>query len=85
MRLIGLDIHRVFAEAAALFQVVIAACATLVPILGGHIADLYGYRPLIVMSATIRFIAACAFVWPVPNLDLTSESWTASPGSSMPL
>lgn len=51
------------AEAVALYQVVIAACATLVPILGGHIADLAGYRPLMLISAGLRLLAAVAFVW----------------------
>jgi len=51
------------AEAVALFQIVIAACATLVPILGGHLADLLGYRPLMAISAGLRLVAALAFVW----------------------
>lgn len=50
------------AEAVALYQVVIAACATLVPVLGGYLADAWGYRPLLVLSAALRLVAAVAFV-----------------------
>ena len=51
------------AEAVAVFQLVIFLCATLVPIAGGHIADAWGYRPLLVISAALRLLGAFAFVW----------------------
>ncbi|MCC7360267.1 MAG: MFS transporter [Anaerolineales bacterium] len=51
------------AEGIAVFQLTISLCATLVPILGGYLADAWGYRPLLVISAALRFLGALAFVW----------------------
>jgi MFS family permease len=51
------------AEAAALFQLVIAGSATLAPIIGGQLADANGYRPLFIISAVLRFLGALTFVW----------------------
>ncbi len=70
------------AEAVALFQIVIAACATLVPILGGHLADLFGYRPLMAISAGLRLLAALAFVWWVARPAARRAKLAAAPAES---
>jgi len=54
---------KVRAEAVALFQVVIAGSATLAPIIGGQLADAYGYQPLFIISALLRLLGAITFVW----------------------
>jgi MFS family permease len=51
------------AEAVALFQLVIAGSATLSPIFGGQLADAFGYKPLFIISAALRFLGALTFVW----------------------
>ena len=51
------------AEAVALFQLVIAGSATIAPIFGGQLADVYGYQPLFVISTVLRLLGAVAFVW----------------------
>jgi len=47
----------------ALFQLVIAGSATLSPIFGGQLADAFGYKPLFIISAALRFLGALTFVW----------------------
>ncbi len=51
------------AEAVALFQLVIAGSATLAPIVGGQMADAFGYKPMFILSAALRFVGAITFVW----------------------
>jgi MFS family permease len=51
------------AEATALFQFVVAGSAVIAPIIGGHVADAFGYQPVFIMSFTIRLLGALAFVW----------------------
>jgi MFS family permease len=51
------------AEATALFQLVVAGSAVIAPIIGGHVADAFGYQPVFIMSFTIRLLGALAFVW----------------------
>jgi MFS family permease len=51
------------AEAAAVYQLVIAASATLSPIVGGLLADAHGYRLLFIISAGLRWLGAITFVW----------------------
>jgi MFS family permease len=50
-------------EANALFQLVVAGSATVAPIVGGHLADAMGYRPIFILSAAIRLLGALAFLW----------------------
>ena len=38
-------------EANALFQLVVAGSATVAPVVGGHLADAIGYRPIFILSA----------------------------------
>jgi MFS family permease len=51
------------AEANALFQVVIVGSAAIAPIVGGHLADAFGYQPMFIVSAGLRLLGAAAFVW----------------------
>jgi MFS family permease len=50
------------AEAYAIFQLVIAASATVAPLIGGQIADAVGFGPAFVTSATLRFVGAAIFL-----------------------
>lgn len=49
------------ADAAAVFQFVVAASAVLGPPVGGYLADTLGFRPLFAISAVGRGAAAVAF------------------------
>ncbi len=51
------------AEANALFQLVIVGGAVIGPVIGGHLSDAFGYRPMFILSAVLRLIGAVAFVW----------------------
>jgi MFS family permease len=51
------------AEANALFQLVIVGSATLAPVVGGYLADAFGYSPMFILSAALRLLGAVAFVW----------------------
>jgi MFS family permease len=51
------------AEANALFQLVIVGSAAIAPVVGGHLADLFGYRPMFVLSTVLRLLGAVAFLW----------------------
>ena len=50
------------AEANALFQIVIVGSATLAPIVGGYLADTFGYPPMFILSTVLRIIGAAAFL-----------------------
>jgi MFS family permease len=50
------------AEATALFQLVIAGSAVVAPLVGGHLADGFGYKPIFVLSSALRIVGAAAFV-----------------------
>ena len=50
------------AEAYAIFQLVIAASATIAPILGGQIADAVGFGPAFITSSALRFVGAAIFL-----------------------
>jgi MFS family permease len=50
------------AEATALFQFVVAGSAVVAPLVGGQLADAFGYSPIFILSAALRLIGAVAFV-----------------------
>jgi MFS family permease len=51
------------AESYALFQIVIAASATVAPLLGGRLADAFGFPPIFILSCMLRFVGAGVFLW----------------------
>jgi MFS family permease len=57
------------AEASALFQLVIVGSAAVAPIVGGRLADSFGYQPMFFVSTVLRLIGAVAFVWWVARPD----------------
>jgi MFS family permease len=61
------------AESYALFQIVIAASATVAPLLGGRLADAFGFPPIFILSSVLRFVGAGVFLW-----------WVARPASRRP-
>jgi MFS family permease len=50
-------------EANALFQLVVAASAVIAPMVGGHVADAFGFKPMFALSSAIRVVGALAFLW----------------------
>jgi MFS family permease len=50
------------AEANALFQIVIVGSATLAPIVGGYLADTFGYSPMFILSTVLRILGAIMFL-----------------------
>jgi MFS family permease len=50
-------------EANALFQLVIAGGAVIAPMVGGYVADAFGFKPMFALSAAVRVLGALAFVW----------------------
>ena len=51
------------AEANAIFQLVVVGSAAVAPVVGGHLADAYGYNFIFILSAILRLIGAVLFVW----------------------
>jgi len=50
------------AEATALFQLVVLGSATVAPLVGGRLADAFGYPVLFLLSAGLRIAGAIAFL-----------------------
>ena len=50
------------AEANAIFQIVVVGSAAVAPIIGGYLADAFGYKPMFILSAVLRLLGAAAFV-----------------------
>jgi len=51
------------AEAIAFYQLVVAGSATIAPLIGGQLADAFGYRPLFIVSAAVRLLGVAVFLW----------------------
>jgi MFS family permease len=51
------------ADAAALFQFVVAGAAILGPLAGGYLADAIGYHPVFLLSTVVRWVGMFAFLY----------------------
>lgn len=51
------------ADSAALYQLMVVGAAVFGPLIGGHLADVYGFRAVFGVSAAGRLVGALAFLW----------------------
>lgn len=51
------------ADSAALYQFMVVGAAVIGPLIGGYLADLYGFRAAFGISAFGRLLGALAFLW----------------------
>jgi MFS family permease len=51
------------ADAIAFYQFVLGGSAVLAPLLGGYLADAFGYRLIFGLSATLRWVGVLLFLW----------------------
>jgi MFS family permease len=51
------------ADASAFYQFVVGGSAVLAPVLGGYLADAYGFRLIFGLSAVLRWMGVLLFLW----------------------